>query len=121
MLNFKRILTMSSVILALLAIGSATSGAAEKSRSYDLSVTTAVKLGAQVLNVGDYKITLEGSNAVFTKKSNSHNKTTFTVPAKLEAVNRRFDHTTMHLVMDAGQPRISSLELKGSKDLLRLE
>jgi hypothetical protein len=123
MLNLKRILAMSTVALGLISAGifSPIGRAAERARSYDLSVTTPVKVGTQMLAAGDYKITLEGSNAIFTKQVNRHDKPTFTAPAKLEAGNAKFDHTTMHLVLDAGQQRISSIELKGSKDLLKLD
>ena len=118
MLNFKRIVTLSIVMLGLFSVGVVSGGAAEKARSYELSVNTATKVGTQVLTAGDYKLRLEGSNAVFTKQST---QATFTAPAKLEAGNAKFGHTTIHLVQDAGQPRITSIELEGSKDLLNLD
>lgn len=120
MLNLKRIVTPCVVMLGLLSVGviSASGGTAEKARSYELSLNAATKVGTQVLRAGDYKVRLEGPNAVFTNKSD---KATFTAPAKLEAGNQKFDHTTMHFVQDGGQPRITSIELRGGKDLLKLD
>ena len=95
---------------------------AEKTRSYKVSLSTAAKLGTPVLTAGAYKLTLEGSNAVFTKQSNKQsNQATFTAPAKLEAGNEKFDYTAVHTVPDAGRPRIVSIALKGGKDLLKLD
>lgn len=121
MLNLKRILTSSMVTLGLLTAGLINASAAEKTKSYDLSFQSATKVGTQVLTPGDYKLHLDGANAVFTRRSNGQNKASVTAPAKLEAGSAKFDHTTMHVVLDAGQPRISSIELKGSKDLVRLD
>ena len=119
MLNLKRIVTPSAVMLGLLSVGLASAGAATgKARSYQLSLNTAMKVDSQVLAAGDYKLKLEGSNAIFTKQSS---KATFTVPAKLEAGNAKFDHTTILVDQDAGQSRITSIELGGGKDLLKLD
>lgn len=119
MLNLKRIVISSVVMLGVLSAGVVSvSVAAEKAKSYQLSLNTATRVGTQVLTAGDYRFRLEGANAIFTKQGN---KTTFTTPAKLEASNAKFDHTTIHLVRDGDQPRITSIELGGGKDLLKLD
>jgi hypothetical protein len=119
MLNLKRIFTLAVAMLGLLSVFVVTASAAsaEKARSYEFSVTSATKVGTQVLTPGDYKVKLDGSNAVFTKEGT---KATFTAPAKLEAGSEKFDRTILHVVEDSGQPRIISVELKGGKDLLKL-
>ena len=119
MLNLKRIFTLAVAMLGLLSVFgvSASAASAEKARSYEFSLNSATKVGTQVLTPGDYKVKVEGSNAIFTKESS---KATFTTPAKLEAGNEKFDRTTVHVVDDSGQPRIVSVELKGGKDLLKL-
>lgn len=123
MLNLNRIFTLSGVMLGLLSVGVVSArGSAEKARSYELSLNTATKVGTQVLTAGDYKLRLEGANAVFTKQSDRQSsKATVTAPAKLEAGNEKFAYTVIHTVLDAGQPRIISIELKGGKDLLKLD
>jgi len=123
MLNLKRIVTPSVVMLGLFSVGivSASGGTAEKTRSYEVSLNTSAKVGTQVLTPGDYKLRLEGANAVFTKQSKKEgDSATFTAPAKLEAGDEKFAYTAVHTVLDAGQPRIVSIELKGGKDLLKL-
>ncbi len=119
MLNLKRILLPSVAMLGLLSVVGA-SGATEKAKNYEVSLNTAMKVGSQVLAAGDYKLKLEGSNAVFTRQSNGRNKETFTASATLEAGDAKFDHTTIHSVQDGGQPRITSIELRGGKELLKL-
>jgi hypothetical protein len=119
MLNLKRIVTLSGVMIGMLSASLINANAAtEKARSYEVSLNAATKVGTQVLTAGDYKLKMEGANAVFTKENN--NKATFTVPAKLEAGNTKFDYTTINLTQDAGQPRITSIGLKGGNELLKL-
>jgi hypothetical protein len=121
MLNLKRIGTLSVVTLGMLSVGLVSGVAAQKARSYELSLNTATKVGSQVLTPGDYKLKLEGSNAVFTKEGNRQSDAaTFTSPATLEAGNAKFEHTAIHAVLDAGQQRIVAIELEGSKNLLKL-
>jgi hypothetical protein len=118
MLNLKRIVTLSGVMIGILSASLINANAAtEKARSYEVSLNAATKVGTQVLTPGDYKLKMEGANAVFT---NENNKATFTVPAKLEAGNAKFDYTTINLTQDAGQPRITSIGLKGGNELLKL-
>jgi hypothetical protein len=118
MLNLKRIVIVSGVVLGFLSAGVVSaSAAAEKARSYELSLNTATKVGTQVLTAGDYKLRLEGSNAVFTNESS---KATFTAPATLEPGNAKFEQTSIRTVQDAGEPRIISIGLRGGKDVLKL-
>jgi len=119
MLNLKRIMTPSGLILGLLSVGifSVSAGAAQKSKSYEVSLNTAMKAGTQVLAAGDYKLRLEGLNAVFTKEGN---KATFTIPAKVEAGDTKFDQTIILVDQNAGQPRITSIKLAGGKNVLKL-
>jgi hypothetical protein len=118
MLNLKRIVTLSTVMLGLLSVGLVSSSAAtEKAKSYELSLNGPTKLGTQVLNAGDYKVKVEGSSVVFTNESS---KATFSAPATLQAGTAKFDRTAVITVQDAGEPRIVSIQLKGGKDVLKL-
>jgi hypothetical protein len=121
MLNLKRIVTLSVVTLGMLSVGVVSGVAAQKAKSYQLSLDAPTKVGAQILTAGDYKLKLEGANAVFTKEGDRKSDTaTFTAPATLEEGTAKFDHTAIHAVLDAGQLRITSIELEGSKNLLKL-
>jgi len=114
--NLKRFVPALAV-LAVMLLASVAGIAAEKAKSYSFSVNTATKVGTQVLTPGDYKVKFEGSNAVFTKEST---RASVTTPAKLESGNDTYDTTVVHKVDDSGQPRITAIELKGTKDLLKL-
>ncbi len=59
---------------------------------------------------------MEGSSVVFNESS----KATLTAPAALEAGSAKFERTAVHTVQDAGEPRIVSIDLKGGKDVLKL-
>ncbi len=119
MLNLKRIVILSSVMLGLLMVGVVgASAAAEKAKSYELTLNSPTKVGTQVLAAGDYKVKVEGSSVVFTNESS---KATFTAQAALEAGSAKFERTAVHTVQDAGEPRIVSIDLKGGKDVLKLD
>jgi hypothetical protein len=118
MLSLKRSVVFFAVVLGMLSIGiaSANGGGKEKAKSYEISVRSATKVGTVVLKPGDYKFKVEGENAVFSKEDSN---TSFTTPAKLETVNDHFDKTILHQVQDGDQPRIISIELKGTQSLLK--
>ena len=118
MLSPKRLIPILAVILALPLAYVSGAAAAEKVKSYSFSLSSPAKVGNQVLARGDYKVKLEGSNAVFTKETT---KATVTAPAKLETANEKFGRTVIHQINDVGQPRIVAIELAGTNDLLKLE
>jgi len=117
MLSLKRFVPVLAVVL-LLSANLAGAAAAEKAKSYSFSLASAAKVGNQVLTRGDYKVKLEGANAIFTKENT---RATVTAPGKLETGKEKFDRTIIHQINDAGQPRITSIELGGTNGLLKLD
>jgi hypothetical protein len=120
MLKLKNSIVFFAAVLALLFVGvaSANGGGKDKAKNYEISVRSATKVGSVVLKPGDYRIKVEGSNAIFSKEDSS---TTFTTPGKLETVSSHFDKTILHQVQDGDQARITSIELKGTQSLLKFD
>lgn len=113
-------LSLLAALLGLLCAGiaSADNGAKAKAKSYAFTVGSDTKVGTVVLTRGEYKVKLEGADAIFTKDGTGK---TFNAPAKLESTNEKFDRTRLHLVEDGGQGRIIAIELKGTQTLLKFD
>jgi uncharacterized membrane protein len=113
-------LSLLAALLGLLCAGiaSADNGAKAKAKSYAFTVGSDTKVGTVVLTRGDYKVKLEGTDAMFTKDGTGK---TFNTPAKLESGAEKFSRTSLHLVQDAGQGRIVAIELKGTQTLLKFD
>jgi hypothetical protein len=118
MLNLKRSSVCIAILLGLLAGGIASAKGGGKAKNYEITVSSATKVGAVVLKPGDYKLKVEGANAVFTKEGSD---ATFTAPAKIEEGKEMFDRTLVHQVQDGGQSRIISIALKGTQSLLKFD
>lgn len=120
MLNLKKSVVFFAALLGLLSVGiaSANGGGKEKAKTYEISVRSATKVGTVVLKPGDYKVKVEGANAIFSKEDSN---TTLTTPSTLETVNDHFAQTILHQVQDGDQPRIVAIELKGTQSLLKFD
>ena len=120
MLNLKRGVVLFAVVLGMLSVGiaSANGGGKDKAKNYEISIKSATKVGTVVLKAGDYKLKLDGANAVFTRETSD---TTFTTPGKLETATGHFDKTIIHQIQDGDQARIISIELKGTQSLLKFD
>jgi hypothetical protein len=91
-------------VLSLASIGFA--GA----KKYDISLSTASKVGSVTLAPGSYKLQVEGDKAVFT---DSRNKT-ITVPVKLETSATKFGQTSVEASNKTGQEVIEAIDLAGT-------
>jgi hypothetical protein len=80
-------------------------------KSYDINLTTAAKVGNVVLAAGEYKLTVQGTNAVFTE---SKTRKTFTAPIKVETSAKKYQYTAVDTAPDQGSEKITSIELGGS-------
>ena len=85
------------------------------SKTYDLTLSSTVKAGSAQLAPGDYKLKLDGSNAVITGAQNGKS---VTVPVKVENGNTKYGSTTFDSTTQGGATQITSIELGGSKTKL---
>ncbi len=94
----------------------ALSGAAIASaKTYDVSLSNSAKAGSVQLAPGDYKVKVDGSNAIFTG-TKTHQS--FTVPVKIENGNTKYEETALSTSKASGSDKITSIELGGSKTKL---
>ena len=101
------VLSLSSLTIASAKIGSV--------KSYDIQLTTPVKAGNVQLSAGEYKLRVEGGNAIFT---DTETKKRFTAPVRIDNASRTFDVTAVDTAMQAGASHIRSIALGGSKTKL---
>jgi hypothetical protein len=80
-------------------------------KSYEISLDTAVKAGTLQLPAGDYKVKFDGSKAVFTNLKTNKSETT---NAKAKVGAKKFAHTAVGSSKQADGARIDSIELGGS-------
>ena len=82
------------------------------SKSYDVALSTPTTAGGVQLAPGDYKVKVEGSNAVFTDE---HTRAAFTVPVKVENSQTKFNATTLDTRTQGNTTQIVTIGLGGSK------
>ena len=106
-------------IKSLLLAGVLTASAAglAMAKSYDVSVSGALKAGETELKPGDYKVKLEGSEAIFTDSSSK----SVTVPVKVEKAEKKFDATAVETKTENGTKSIEAIRLGGSTTRLVFE
>ena len=85
------------------------------SKSYDITLDTPAKAGNAQLTRGEYKLQVEGSNAVFTGMQ-SH--TAVTVPVKVQNTDTKYSQTAVDTSKQGDAVQIKSIELGGSKTKL---
>jgi len=98
-----RLFMVGALTLASLSLASA--------KSYDIVLTEASKAGNVQLSAGEYRLKLEGSNAIFT---NMDNNKRFTVPVKVQTTEKKFDETAVDTTKSNGAATVESIELGGS-------
>lgn len=92
-------------VLALAALSFAST------KTYTVSLTHAAKAGAQQLTAGDYRVKVDGANAVFTDVRTSKS---VSVPVKIETGDKKFKFTAVDSTQDGSAERINAIELGGS-------
>jgi hypothetical protein len=90
-------------VLATLAFASA--------KTYTVSLTHPSKAGSTQLTAGEYKLKVDGANAVFTDLRTSKS---VTVPVKIETGEKKFPFTAVDSTQDGATERINSIQLGGS-------
>ena len=102
-------MTMKSILM-LGALGLATMGIAS-AKSYSITLTDPAMAGATQLQPGEYRLKIEGSQAVFTDVQSDK---TFTAQVKVQNANHKFDQTTVESTNKGDMAHIDSIDLGGS-------
>ena len=103
----------SFLIVGAVALSSATLASA---KTYDITLPATAKAGTVELQPGQYKVRIEGSQAVFT---DAHNKS-FTVPATVENTEKKFGYTSIETANHDGMDTIQAIDLGDSKTRVKL-
>lgn len=81
-------------------------------KSYSFSLATPMQAGSAQLAPGDYKLEIEGSNAILTDKKT---RKSVTVPVKVEETSTKYDSTSLDSSSAGGTAQITAIKLGGSK------
>ena len=93
------------VIPALLLVALSAASA----KQYTISFAKPVQVGSVKLAAGEYKIKVEGVNAVFTSGGKQ-----FTTPAKVEKVTKKSPYTASESKEINGGDRVDVIDLEGA-------
>jgi len=105
---------IQSILLAgVLSLASV--GMLSAKKSYEIALSTPIMAGNVQLPAGEYRVKVEGDNAVFNMVDQDK---TFTAPVKMESVMQKYDQTAVVSTTKDGTDRIESIELGGSKTKL---
>lgn len=100
------------MVVAALAIASLTVVSA---KTYEIILSGPTKAGNVTLKPGQYKLKVDGSNAIFTDINNSK---TYTTPVKVQTTEKKFDDTRVQSTKDGDADKIEEIDLGGSKTKL---
>lgn len=103
----KSLFVIGALTLSSVAIASA--------KSYDITLTAPTKAGAAELKPGDYKVKVEGSQAVFTDERSGKS---FSVPVRVENGDKKFGNTSVESTSQGGMDNINAIDLGGSNTRL---
>ncbi len=80
------------------------------SKTYDVTISKAAKVGTLELAAGEYQLKVDGTNATFTDK---HHKS-FTTAIKVESAPKKFQYTAVDSTESGSTDLIHSITLAGS-------
>jgi hypothetical protein len=98
-----RLLLIGALALSTLSLAGA--------KTYDIVLTQAAKAGSVQLAAGEYRLKVQGANAVFT---NVDTNKSYTVPVKVENSDKKFSETAVDTNNANGSSTVESIELGGS-------
>jgi hypothetical protein len=102
----KSLLRIASVgALGLVSLGIASA------KSYDIFLNGRSMVGNTELKAGEYKLKVEGTQAVFTDVGSSK---TWTAPVKVGNDTRKFDQTVVESTSQGDMAHINAIDLAGS-------
>ncbi len=99
----KTLLYVAALALSIVSIASA--------KSYDIVLSATTKVGSAQLAAGDYKMKVDGANAVFTDQKTLKS---VTVPAKVESSSKKYESTQIDAEKQGDMDHIKAIELGGS-------
>jgi hypothetical protein len=102
-------MTKKSLILAALLSVSMLCWAGSK--SYDITFAAPAVVGSLTLAPGEYRVKVDGANAVFT---DVHSHKTFTTAVKLETGSKKFQMTGVDATREGKTDHVLAIELGGS-------
>lgn len=79
-------------------------------KTYEINLSAPAKVGSTVLAAGEYKLQVQGTNAIFTDAKHK----SFTAPVKVGTSSRKNPYTAVDTAPGEGSEKITSIELGGS-------
>ena len=103
-----------SLVLAVLSLGvmlslASTSFAGQK--SYDVIFSSPATVSGVKLAAGEYKVKVDGANAIFTDSKNFKSVST---AVKVDTGTKKFQFTAVDATKEAGVDKVNAIELGGS-------
>jgi len=102
---------MSKTSLLLIGALSVCGLAVAGSKSYTITLPVAARAGAVKLAAGDYTVKVDGATATFT---DPHTHKSVSATIKLGTAAHKFTYTAVETSPDAGEERITAIDLAGS-------
>ncbi len=84
-------------------------------KSYDILIDSTTKAGAIQLKPGEYKLKVEGSNAVFMDVETAK---TYSTPVKVQTQAKKYQVTAVDSMKVDGVPTMTAIELGGTPNEL---
>jgi len=84
-------------------------------KSYNVVFSTPATVGGVQLKAGEYKVKVDGTNAVFTDQNL---KSVASAPVKVATGDRKFEHTAVSAAKEGGVEKVVAIELGGSNTRL---
>ncbi len=109
-MNAKSLLIVGALTLASIGVASA--------KSYDVILSAPAMAGSTELKPGEYKVKVQGSEAVFTDQQSSKS---FSIPVKIENGNKKFNNTSIESTKNGGMDTIKSIDLADSNTRLMVQ
>lgn len=107
---------MTTKSLLMIGVLGLTSLGIASAKSYDIILTAPAKAGNMELKPGEYKLKVEGSQAVFTDVESAK---TFAAPVKIDNSGRKFNATTVETSKTGDMDMIQAIDLGGSNTKLQ--
>ena len=83
---------------------------AVSAKQYTITLVKPVHVGSQTLAAGEYKVKVDGSNAVFTNTA----KKSVTTPAKIEKVEKKAPYSAAETKEVNGGEQLNAIDLEGA-------
>ena len=103
----RSLLIVGALTLSSLGIASA--------KSFDIILGAPAMAGDTELKAGEYKLKVDGNQAIFTDTQSSKS---FTVPVKVENGDHKFGQTSVETTSQKGMDSIQTIDLAGSNTKL---